>query len=221
MQLALYAPPTHLETAPVPDAQQSLLDQMRAELAGLLEANQLRADFGLQPGVRLRRSFGLCRYHTGRAPVISIRCTDALGAWRPRSAIMLTLLHELAHLKYRSHGPRFWQLHRRLVQQATVAGLYHPGEDDAAEPAQGNTKLAGTAAGARAAAAQQERQARWQQSRQAIAGWQVGDTARVLARRGELAGQTVQLMEVRRTRVIGALPDGRRYSIPAAMLGPV
>ena len=129
-QLGLHLGAAPLAGAPTPAAQQELLTLLREELQPLVVANKLPQPFVVQPGLRLSRSWGNCRYLRGTAPVISIRCTTD-GAWRTRSAITLTLLHELAHLKYRSHGPRFWDLHRRLVDQATHAGLYHPHDDDA------------------------------------------------------------------------------------------
>lgn len=208
--------------AVLPDAtaaeQQRTLDDMRAALRSVLAAERLPSDFVLQPGTRLRRSFGNCRYRPGEPPVISVRCTGSDDTWRPRSAIMLTLLHELAHLKYRGHGPRFWGLLRRLVALASAQGLYHPDDDDAAEPAQGNGKLAGTPAHARAAVAAAAKRERGAAARQATRDWAVGDAAVVNTQRGALAGHTVTIVKVGRTRVIGALSDGHRYSIPAVLL---
>ena len=59
---------------------------------------------------------------------------------------MGTLLHEITHLRYRSHGPRFWALHRRLVDRAAAAALYDATDRDPAERARGDTKLAKSAA---------------------------------------------------------------------------
>ena len=55
---------------------------------------------------------------------VSVRCTadGDRTRWRRVGAIVGTLLHELAHVRYRSHGPRFWALHRRLVDRAVAAG---------------------------------------------------------------------------------------------------
>jgi hypothetical protein len=75
--------------------------------------------------------------------LIHVRCTadnDAMR-WRRVGAITGTLLHELAHLRYRSHGPRFWALNRRLVNRAVAAGLYDPSDRDPAERPRGERKL--------------------------------------------------------------------------------
>lgn len=77
-----------------------------------------------------------------------MRCTadGDRAAWRRLGAITGTLLHELAHLRWRSHGQRFWMLHRRLMDQAVAAGVYDSSDRDAAEQAQGDEQLAGSAA---------------------------------------------------------------------------
>jgi hypothetical protein len=72
-------------------------------------------------------------------------------------AIVGTLLHELAHLRYRSHGPRFWALHRRLVDRAVALGVYDPLDRDPGERARGDEKLAASAAWPVALAARQRR----------------------------------------------------------------
>lgn len=41
----------------------------------------------------------------------------------PAGAITGTLLHELAHLRWRGHSQRFWALHRRLLDPATLPEL--------------------------------------------------------------------------------------------------
>lgn len=203
---------------PTAAAQQALLDELRASLRGVLAAEGLPDGFALQPGLRLRRSFGNCRHAPGRPPVISVRCVTPEGSWRPPGAVLLTLLHEIAHLRYRGHGPRFWALHRRLLERATQAGLYLPHHDDPTEPAQGNGKLAGSPAGARAQAAREHRTQRAREGREAARAWRAGDTAVIAAARGPLAQQVVRVVKVGRTRVVAALADGRRYSVPAVLL---
>ncbi|MSQ10647.1 MAG: DUF45 domain-containing protein [Dehalococcoidia bacterium] len=203
---------------PTPLEQQRALDAMRSALSPLAAAERLPGTFLLQPGLRLRKSFGNCRFRPGEPPVITVRCTGDDGVWRPRSAIMLTLLHELVHLKCRGHDPRFWSLLRRLVALATERGLYHPDDDDASEPTQGNGKLAGSPAAARASAAAEVKRQRSALARQAARGWVTGDLAVVDTPRGPLAGRTVTVVKVGRTRILAALSDGHRYSIPAGLL---
>ena len=123
----------------------------------------LPTEFTLKPGLRLRRAYGRCVWRAGNAvPTITIRCTADTDRtqWRRIGAIVGTLLHELAHLRYRSHGPRFWALHRRLVDRAFAAGLYDPHDRDPLECGRGDEKLAGSAAWPVAAAARAKRLAR-------------------------------------------------------------
>lgn len=141
-------------------AQAALLNELRLHLEPILVREGLSLDFVLAPGVRLRRAYGRCAWRPNvSAPLITIRCTadgDRM-TWRRRGAIVGTLLHELAHLRYRSHGPRFWALHRRLVDRAAALGVYDPTDRDPAERARGDEKLAASAAWPIALAARQRR----------------------------------------------------------------
>src|SRR6185312_15259519 len=119
--------------APTRAAQARLLAELRAELVGVLEGERLPSDFTVQPGTRLSRAYGRCVWRSGSDTAeLVIRCTadGDRTRWRRRGAIMGTLLHEAAHLRYRSHGPRFWALHRRLVDRAVFFGLYDPHDRD-------------------------------------------------------------------------------------------
>jgi hypothetical protein len=145
---------------PTPAAQAALLTQLRAQLEPLLIRESLSLEFHLAPGLRLRRAYGRCTWRSASpAPLITIRCTadGDRTRWRRRGAIVGTLLHELAHLRYRSHGPRFWALHRRLVDRAVLAGVYDPTDRDPTEHARGDEKLAASAAWPIALAARQRR----------------------------------------------------------------
>jgi hypothetical protein len=129
---------------PTTAAQAALLSELRTLLEPLRRAEKLPDAFVLQPGLRLRRAYGRCMWRAG-SPValISIRCTadDDRQRWRRRGAIVGTLLHELSHLKYRSHGPRFWALHRRLADRAAAMGVYDATDRDPAERWRGEKKL--------------------------------------------------------------------------------
>jgi hypothetical protein len=141
-------------------AQVALLAELRLLLEPILVRSGLPLEFSLAPGLRLRRAYGRCTWRAGGAgPVIAIRCTadGDRARWRRRGAIIGTLLHELAHLRYRSHGPRFWALHRRLVDRAAAAGVYDPIDRDPSERARGDEKLAASAAWPIALAARQRR----------------------------------------------------------------
>ncbi|MBV8717582.1 MAG: M48 family metallopeptidase [Chloroflexi bacterium] len=141
-------------------AQAALLTDLRLQLEPILIREGLPLGFYLVPGLRLRRAYGRCVWRAGsEVPTISVRCTADGNrlVWRRRGAIVGTLLHELAHLRYRSHGPRFWALHRRLVDRAAKLGVYDPLDRDPAERARGDEKLAASAAWPIAMAARQRR----------------------------------------------------------------
>lgn len=157
---------------PTKAAQARLLAQVRAALQPILVREQLPLEFTLKPGLRLRRAYGRCTWHVaGGPPVITIRCTadGERNRWRRRGAIVGTVLHELAHLRYRSHGPRFWALHRRLVDRAAAAGVYDPTDRDPGERGRGDEKLAASAAWPIAQAARQLRLERARLSRASLA----------------------------------------------------
>jgi hypothetical protein len=137
-----------------------LLAYLRRALEPVLRDEHIPAEYTLKPGLRLRKTYGRCTWHAeGTPPTIVVRCT-ADGdhtRWRRLGGIIGTLLHELAHLRYRSHGPRFWALHRRLVDRAAAAGVYDPTDRDPAERGRGDEKLAGSAARSIALAARRQR----------------------------------------------------------------
>jgi len=154
-----------VELWPTPAAQARLLAALRGALEPILVRESLSVDFTLKPGLRLRRAYGRCTWRRGGGPpAIAIRCTadGDPGRWRRLGAIVGTLLHEVAHLRYRSHGPRFWALHRRLVDRAAATGLYDPTDRDPAEHGRGDEKLAASAAWPVAMAARQRRVERTQ-----------------------------------------------------------
>jgi len=100
-----------LISPPTPAAQAVLLEHLRRLLEPIMLAEHVPLEFVLKPGLRLRRTYGRCVWVAGgRPPVVSVRCTadgDRIR-WRRTGAIVGTLLHELAHVRYRSHGPRVW-----------------------------------------------------------------------------------------------------------------
>ena len=173
-----------LTVRPTPAAQRALLAELRAGLEPILERESLPLDFTLEPGLRLRRTYGRCTWNANREPpTIAVRCTADGDAtqWRRDGAIMGTLVHEITHLRYRSHGPRFWALHRRLVDRAAAAALYDPTDRDPAERARGDQKLANSAAWPIALAARHTRLERVRaRSRQASIG--TGQVNRIVQR---------------------------------------
>jgi hypothetical protein len=206
---------------PTPAAQAALLAQLRGALEPIIVAERVSPVYVLQPGLRLRRAYGRCAWiGADQPPIVSVRCTvdGDRTRWRRIGAIVLTLLHELAHVRYRSHGPRFWGLHRRLVDRAVAAGVYDPTDRDATERARGDEKLAGSAARPIALAARQARRERAQADRAALQGWQVGAVARINISRGALAGARVRVMGLGRTRLLVETIDRRRYRVAPTLL---
>lgn len=149
-----------LDRPPSGAAQAALLAELRRRIEPIIIREKLPLEFTLKPGLRLRRAYGRCTWKANSAvPIITIRCTadGDRGRWRRVGAIVGTLLHEVTHLRYRSHGPRFWALHRRLIDRAAAAGVYDPTDRDPAERGRGDEKLAGSAAWSVAQAAREKR----------------------------------------------------------------
>jgi WLM domain-containing protein len=209
---------------PTPAAQAAVLAQLRVLLEPILLAEGIAPCFTLQPGLRLRRAYGRCAWVVaGQPPLLSVRCTadNDRTRWRRTGALVGTLLHEMAHVRYRSHGPRFWGLQRRLVDRAVTAGVYDPRDRDPDERARGDEKLAGSAARSIALAARQARRERARANRAAVQSWEVGAVARVAAGRGVLAGARVRITGLGRTRLVVETADQRRYRVPPSLLAPV
>jgi hypothetical protein len=204
---------------PTRAAQAALLAELRAEILPVLIAERLPTNFVVSPGTRLTRAYGRCVWRPGSdVAEITIRCTadGDRSRWRRRGAIVGTLLHEAAHLRYRGHGPRFWALHRHLVDRAARAGVYDPTDRDPHERGRGDEKLADSAAGAIAEQAREARRSRLQINRLAVQDWRPGAVAFV--RSGALAGVPVTVLALRRTRLLVETRTGRRYFVSPGLL---
>jgi hypothetical protein len=212
-----------LNPPPTPAAQTALLRHLRALLEPIMVAEQMPPEFVLKPGLRLRRAYGRCVWVAGaRPPVVTVRCTadGDRTQWRRTGAIVGTLLHELAHLRYRSHGPRFWALNRRLVDRAVRAGVYDPTDRDPAERGRGDEKLADSAAHPIAMAARKARRERSRADRSALHAWQPGAIARIGPEVRALAGTVVRVLAHGRTRLLVETADRRQYRITPTLLIP-
>lgn len=198
-----------------------LLERYARALEPLRVRHGLEA-YTITPGFRLRRLWGRCQFFPSspRPAEIVVRCTiDGDSArWRRPGAIVATLLHEMAHLKYRGHGPRFWALHRRLLDEAALLGIYDPLQDDPHEPSRGAEKLAGSAAHAQAEAARTRRRERSAHNRTAARTWDVGDVGVVDVPRGHLAGAHVRVLSVARSWLTVETAQGSRFRVAAGML---
>ncbi len=91
-----------------------------------LPAFELDAD---RPDSRTR--YGLC-FSDGRIRVrlVNVRTGHTLKY----SAMIDTVVHELAHLRYMNHGPRWEALYRRMLDWARAQGIYEPREVQLAQP---------------------------------------------------------------------------------------
>jgi hypothetical protein len=208
---------------PTSAAQVALLGELREAIAPLLVMERIPTAYLLEPGTRLRRAYGRCVWRVDAEwPTICVRCTadNDRRRWRRVGAIVGTLLHEVAHLRYRSHGPRFWALHRRLVDRAVFFGVYDPADRDPAERGRGDEKLAASAARPIALAARQARRERAHANHAALQAWHVGAQARVAAGWGALSGHRVRVVGLGRTRLLIEIADGRRYHVTPGLLVP-
>ena len=105
------------------EEQQEVLRRLRRDAAALAG----RFGLGLRTldaeRPRVRRRYGIC-YEDG---AIRVRLRHArTGRLLKYSALVDTLCHELAHLKYFNHGPRFRVFYASLREHARRAGIYRP-----------------------------------------------------------------------------------------------
>lgn len=211
-----------LDGPPTATAQRAVVAALGRALDPIHRAERL-PPYELLPGPRLRRSWGRCQHFPGGRPSrIIVRCTGmaAPARWRRWASLASTLLHEMAHLQHPNHGAAFWALHRRLVDAASLAGIYDPSDLDLDEGGRGDEKLAGSAASAMAAVARERRLKRAAENRRLVSGWRAGQTALVTASSGPLAGRMVHVVEVRRSRVVVRGPGGLRYLVSDSLLQP-
>ncbi len=72
----------------------------------------------------VKRRYGIC-YDDG---TIKIRLNHSVtGEPLKYSSLVNTLCHELAHLRYFNHGPRFKALYLQLLEWSRKRGIYRPG----------------------------------------------------------------------------------------------
>ena len=109
-----------------------LVERLRAD-AGRVAARFSLPPFALdadRPNATDR--YGQCE-EGGR---ITVRLVHArTGKPLRYSALIDTVIHELAHLRYMSHGPRWEALYRRMLEWARAEGIYEPRSASADPPA--------------------------------------------------------------------------------------
>ncbi len=204
---------------PSPAAQGEVLRELARRLAPVLAAEGVTAPYTLVPGPRLRTAYGRCRHLSDGPPAeIQVRCTadGDRGQWRHVGAIVGTLLHEFAHLRWRHHGPRFWALQRRLADRAAALGVYDPTDRAPDERGRGDEKLARSAAAPVAAAARAARRRYAAEQRRLLAQWPVGTSVRV---GGRLEGKPARVLRHGRTRALVQVTGGRQYWVAPAYSG--
>ena len=100
------------------------LERRAAELSRLHFGGEL-VPSSVRWAAAQRNRWGSCTPETG-----TIRLSERLRQL-PRWVVDYVLVHELAHLRYRSHGPRFWSLVNRYPLTERARGyLLAKGESD-------------------------------------------------------------------------------------------
>ena len=62
----------------------------------------------------------------GRVIALNIRQKANPFKLRKHSAIIKTMIHELAHIRHMNHGQKFWELNDELMKEAREKGIYQP-----------------------------------------------------------------------------------------------
>lgn len=66
-------------------------------------------------------------FNRGSGKIIRVRLHDLrTGKLRKHSALVVTMLHELCHCRYRTHSQSFYNLLREVVEYAKQIGVYRP-----------------------------------------------------------------------------------------------
>jgi WLM domain-containing protein len=209
-----------LAGSPTVHAQSRLLELLLLQLKPLLRRRGLRLPFRCEPGVRLKRRYGLCRFEVEGQALILVRCTrdDDRGQWRRPSAIVGTLIHELSHLRHRRHTPTFWRFCRALLDDAATLGLYSGESDDPAERPQGRGRLAGSAADALVIAERAHRREQARAARELVTAWPIGSWACIRGGSIGVRCLPVQVLVKRRTRLLVQARDGQRYLVSPSVV---
>ncbi len=205
---------------PTPAAQGELLRELAKRLEPVAAAEGVTAPYTVVPGLRLRTAYGRCRDLGGRPAEIQVRCTadGDRRQWRHVGAIVGTLLHELAHVRWRHHGPRFWALQRRLADRAVALGVYDPTDRAPSERGRGDEKLARSAAAPVAAAARAARRRHAAEQHKLLARWPVGTSVQIGGVDGRLEGKVGRVLRHGRTRALVQLTGGRQYWVTPGLL---
>jgi hypothetical protein len=115
----------------------SLVERLSSDARRIAERFKLPA-FDLdadRPGARSR--YGICDSEGRiRVRLVNVRT----GRMLKYSALVDTVVHELAHLRHLDHGPRWEALYRRMLEWARAQSIYSPREVSPAARAPGAPK---------------------------------------------------------------------------------
>ncbi len=130
-QLRLAFLPTRSKGGLDLDLYEDLISRLRDDAARIsarfkLPSYELDAD-----RAEARERYGLC-HADGR---IRVRLVNVRTGRRLKySALIDTVVHELAHLRHMNHGPRWEALYRRMLAWARDEGIYEPSWYPPAKP---------------------------------------------------------------------------------------
>ena len=106
------------------EEQQRALECLRRDGRALAQAYRLPLRSIDAERANVKRRYGIC-YSDGS---IRIRLRNVRsGALLKYSSMIDTVCHELAHLRYFDHGPRFQAFYEKILGYARRQGIYRPG----------------------------------------------------------------------------------------------
>jgi predicted metal-dependent hydrolase len=102
---------------------------LRRRAHTLADRYDLRRPEEIRWATDMSSRWGSCTPGTG-----AVRISDRLAAY-PAWVLDYVIVHELAHLTFRGHGPNFWRLvHRYPKAERAIGYLYAKAGDDADLP---------------------------------------------------------------------------------------
>ncbi|MFQ5457920.1 MAG: M48 family metallopeptidase [Myxococcota bacterium] len=103
--------------------EEEVLARLQRDAGGLVAHFRLPLARLTKESSRVKRRYGSC----DSDGVIRIRLRNQrTGKFLKYSSMIATLCHELAHLRYMNHGPRFVALYTRILEFARADGIYRP-----------------------------------------------------------------------------------------------
>jgi len=98
------------------------LDRIRRDVEPIREKFKLHYD---HLGASWDKS--LYGFNREKGKIIRLRLINLrTGELRSYNALLYTMIHEICHCRYHSHGPRFYALLRKVNAYANELGLYDP-----------------------------------------------------------------------------------------------